>query len=83
MTLNIPEYSDDQGFKFDWEPGFEIESSIENGVIKITANKAGLISLAKHLLNLSQDQIPAGYHLHFDETNALEDGSSEFILEKK
>jgi hypothetical protein len=83
ITLNVPKYSLDQGFKFDWEPGFEIESSIENGTIKIIANKAGLISLARHLLNLSQDEIPAGYHLHFDEVNALEDGSSEFIIEKK
>lgn len=83
MTLNIPEYNDDQGFNFEWEPGFEIEASVENGVVKITANQAGLISLAKHLLNLSQDEIPAGYHLHFDEMNALEDGSSELIIGKK
>lgn len=44
------------------------------------ANKSGLISLANHLLNLGQDDISFGHHLHFDEYNSLEEGSSELII---
>ena len=50
--------------------------------LKIIANKEGLTSLANHLLNLAQDNVPRGYHLHFDESNSLKDGSSELIIEK-
>jgi hypothetical protein len=49
----------------------------------LTANKEGLLSLANHLLNLAQDKIPSGYHMHFDENNSLEEGSLDLILEKK
>lgn len=48
----------------------------------ITANKPGLISLAKQLLTLAQDKVPSGYHLHFDEFNSLEEKSYELIIQK-
>jgi hypothetical protein len=38
--------------------------------------------LAKQLLQLSQNEIPKGYHLHYDGYNSLEDGSVEFIIGK-
>lgn len=82
IKLTIPEYSD-QGLKFEWENGFEIKAGINGGEIVISANKAGLISLAKHMLTLAQDVVPVGYHMHFDEYNSLEDGSIELIIEKK
>ncbi|WP_442945884.1 Imm32 family immunity protein [Ohtaekwangia sp.] len=31
------------------------------------ANREGIISLANHLLNLAQADVPSGYHLHFNE----------------
>jgi len=39
--------------------------------------------LANHLLNLSQENIPSGYHLHFDEYNSLENGSCDLIIQKQ
>lgn len=83
LKIDIPEYDENRGFQFNWVDGFEIESSYDNGVINITANKEGLISLANHLLNLAQDSIPNGYHLHFDEHNSLEEKSIEIIVQKK
>lgn len=83
IKLNIPDYSNDKGFKFEWEYGFEIDARMEFGSVVITANKAGLLSLAKQLLTLAQDEVPAGYHLHFDENNSLEEGSLELIIQKK
>lgn len=82
IKIEIPSYSESNGIKYNWENGFEIEIKNIEGVIKITANKEGLRSLANHLLNLAQDDIPIGFHLHFDESNSLEEGSSELIIEK-
>jgi phosphomannomutase len=83
LKIEIPQFSEDNGIKYKWEEGFQIETSIDNGIINIVANKDGLISLANHLLNLAQEVIPSGYHMHFDEYNSLEDGSVEMVVQKK
>ena len=49
----------------------------------ISANREGLISLANHLLNLAQTDVPCGTHIHLDgRNNSLEDGSQSIIIEK-
>jgi hypothetical protein len=82
IKLTILEYSD-QGLQLEWEEGFEIKTAIINGDIVISANKAGLISLARHMLTLAQDVVPVGHHLHFDEFNCLEEDSAELIIERR
>jgi hypothetical protein len=82
INIEIPDYKPESGIIYKWEDGFEIKAVTNNGVIIITANKEGLISLANHFLNLAQDEIPAGHHLHFDEYNSLEEGSNELIIQK-
>ena len=46
------------------------------------ANKEGLISMANHLINLAQNTIPIGYHVHLDKINAFEENSNELVIEK-
>ncbi|MBO9203263.1 MULTISPECIES: Imm32 family immunity protein [Niastella] len=82
ITIEIPDYKPERGVEYKWEDGFEIKAVSDNGAIIITANKEGLTSLANHLLNLAQDIIPARYHLHFDVSNSLQEGSTELIIEK-
>ena len=83
LSIQIPDYDEREGFKYYWKDGFEIDvNMLLDGAVRIRANKAGLESLANHLLNLAQDAIPAGHHLHLDETNALEQGSLGLIIEK-
>jgi len=82
IKITIPEYSD-QGLKSEWEHGFEIKTEISNDEILISANKAGLISLAKQLLSLAQDDVPMGYHMHYDEYNSLGESSVALVIEKK
>lgn len=82
IELEIPSYNAEKGFIYHWENNFEISTYFENNQLKITANKEGLISLASHLLNLAQESVPKGQHLHFDEYNSLEEGSIELIIEK-
>lgn len=83
MKIQI-EIPDVEGALFlDWEPGFKISAKMgmENNVI-ISFNRAGLISMARHLLLLAQPAVTKGHHYHFDSTNSLEEGSVELIIEK-
>jgi hypothetical protein len=82
IEIDLPEYSTEKGIQMSWENEFTIEVQADTKTVRVKANKAGLISLAKQLLTLAQSSIPAGYHMHYDESNSLEDGSCELILEK-
>jgi hypothetical protein len=83
VTLEIPEYRPEEGLRMSWEDDFTIQARLEGvQTVVIQANTAGLISLARQLLTLAQNEVPSGYHIHYDESNALEDGSCEVILEK-
>lgn len=64
--------------KIEWVDGFGIKTAIENGEIVISANREGMLSLAKQL-NALADGVP-GDHIHYDEYNSLEEGSTEMII---
>lgn len=49
----------------------------------IEANKEGLISLARHILELAQEDVPEFEHIHLDEYNSLEDNSAELTIVKR
>lgn len=66
--------------KVEWVEGFEIQVKIQDGTAIISANKEGLLSLAKQFTALAEG-IP-GDHIHYDEHNSLEDGSSGMIVER-
>ena len=65
--------------ELNWVDGFEINVRIENGAAVISANREGLLSLANHLKSLAEE--PLGTHIHLDDYNSLEEGSSELIFE--
>lgn len=83
ITIEIPDYNKDNGFKYKWEPGYIIETEMDGDTIIIKANKEGLMSLAAQLLSLANGEIPSGYHLHYDKSNSLEEESLDLIIEKK
>ena len=66
--------------EIEWIDGFEIKAAAENGEVVISANREGLLSLAKHLTALA-DGMP-GDHIHYDVNNSLEEGSAERIIER-
>lgn len=82
IEIDVPDYSSEGGMRMEWENGFTILVQVQGGTIHIQANRAGLVSLARHLLTLAQSEVPLGHHMHFDDSNSLEDGSSEMIIEK-
>ncbi len=66
--------------RIEWVDGFEIRVSVENGEAFISANKEGLLSLAKQLTALAEEE--PGSHIHYSDYNSLEDGSAELIIER-
>ena len=66
--------------KIEWVDGFEIMAVTENSKIVISANREGLLSLAKHLTALADGE--PGDHVHYDEYNSLKEGSAEIIIER-
>lgn len=67
--------------EINWEDGFTVKVRVEDGgKVVISANKKGLLSLARQLTDLANEE--TGCHIHYDAYNSLEDGSSELIIEK-
>ena len=64
----------------EWVEGSEIRVSTSRDGVLISANKEGLLSLAKQFTDMAE-QAP-GTHIHYDEYNSLEEGSTELIIEK-
>ena len=82
IKIEVPDYKKESGLKFKWVDNFEIECKVNEDSVLLRGNKEGLESLANHLLNLAQESIPSGYHIHLDEYNSLEEDSTELIIEK-
>lgn len=82
VDIEVPEYLPEKGLEMNWEYGFTIEVKMDKNMAIIRADSAGLKSLAIHLLTLAQSGVPSGHHFHYDETNSLEDGSCELVIEK-
>ena len=66
--------------RIEWIDGFEIHVSVDHGKAVISANKEGLLSLAKQLTALAEENL--GSHIHYDEHNSLEEGSVELTIER-
>ena len=64
----------------EWLDGCRISVNTDNKEVTISANREGLLSLARQLQALAEG-VP-GDHIHYDEYNSLEDGSSELIIER-
>jgi len=80
LQNSCPEYVRNIIMTVEWIDGFEIKANVENNEIIISANREGMLSLARHLTALA-DGVP-GDHIHYDEHNALEEGSAELIIER-
>ena len=61
-----------------WVDGACIRVNDDHGEVVISANKEGLLSLARQFAALAEEA--PGCHIHYDEYNALEEGSAELIV---
>lgn len=62
--------------------GFTIQVSVSGGEVQIEANQAGLMSMANDMVLLAQQGTPDSSHIHLDEHNALESGSTALVIGK-
>ena len=81
--IEIIPYDANTGIQLSWEKNFTIEVKNTSNEVIISANNEGLLSLARHLLTLAQNEVPVGTHIHLDEYNSLEEGSIDLIIEKQ
>jgi hypothetical protein len=82
IKVKIPDYSPTRGFEFIWMEGHKIDVRVEDGDVYLFANKAGLITLAHHFLNLAQDDFSNGHHNHYCKNYGLEEESAELNVLK-
>ncbi len=66
--------------KIEWTDGSVIRVNKDNDEVVISANREGLLSLAGQLTVLAEGA--PGDHIHYDENNSLEEGSTELIIER-
>ena len=66
--------------ELNWVDGFVINVEIHDGEVVLSANKEGLLSLANHIVALSECE--SGSHVHLDKYNSLEGDSIDLIIEK-
>jgi hypothetical protein len=66
--------------KIEWIDGSVIRVNNDNDEVVISANREGLLSLAGQLTVLAEGA--PGDHIHYDENNSLEEGSTELIIER-
>ena len=66
--------------KIEWIDGYRISVNTDNKEVTISANREGLLSLARQLQALAAG-VP-GDHIHYDEYNSLEERSAELVIER-
>ncbi|MEV0265738.1 hypothetical protein AB0I49_30980 [Streptomyces sp. NPDC050617] len=81
QVVVIPDYRPDDGLRFSWDEGFEIAVSADRSEVLIKANRAGLTSLARHLLTLAQEGVSGGMHIHLTADQEI-DSENDLILER-
>ena len=63
-----------------WVNDSEISVCVNRDAVVISANREGLLSLAGQMAALANEE--TGSHIHYDENNALDTGSTELIIER-
>lgn len=81
QVVDVPDFRPESGLRFDWDEGFEIYLSVDAEEVLIKANRAGLISLARHLLTLAQEEVSGGAHIHLTADQEIE-STVDLILER-
>lgn len=83
IIVDIPNY-DGNGLDIIWETGSKYAISVEGKNVVISANKSGLVSLAKQMLYMAYSNLPTGSHVHYDSffTN-INDEDLELVIEKE
>jgi hypothetical protein len=83
ITLDLPDYDSNKGLQYKWEEGYLINVIVDEDGVTLQCNKAGLRSLANHMISLADNAVPETSHIHLDSDNSLEDGSVRLMINKE
>ena len=75
-------YTSETGVLYETHKDMIVEFTIDVDQCTLSANKQGLLALAKSLIKLADDDVPVGCHFHLDPPVFFVDGSAELIIEK-
>ena len=68
--------------RIEWVGDFKIDVRLDSdNTVVISANRDGLLSLARKLTTLADSFV--GSHIHYDDYDSLEDGSIPMIIQKR
>jgi hypothetical protein len=81
IEVEVIDYQPEVGLRLTWDDGADIEVLASEEVV-LSANTAGLVTLARHLLTLAQLGVPPGSHVHLDGFSGLVEGSAELVIIK-
>lgn len=83
IVVDIPNY-DGSGLDVIWENGSKYMLNIEGDHVVISANRGGLISIAKQMLYMAYNDLPAGSHIHYDSFFTKRNETNiELVIEKE
>jgi hypothetical protein len=82
VTFEIPLYIPGRGLDYHGMTSGAFEVALGSNEICINADKEGLLTLARFLINLAQDGVPAGKHVHFDPGVELTEGSVGLVVSR-
>lgn len=82
QSVEVGTFDPATGLGLVWAPNFLMEVVASPHDITIKANRAGLRTLAAHMLALAGDDVPAGVHIHMEPGLELEAGSQPLILDR-
>ena len=83
IIVDIPNY-DGNGLDVIWETGSKYSVSVEANNVVISANKSGLVSLAKQMLYMAYNNLTTGSHIHYDSFfTRMTDEDFELVIEKE
>ncbi|MDH4226933.1 MAG: hypothetical protein OEV59_04150 [Deltaproteobacteria bacterium] len=75
-------YDSATGVLYEVENNMVVKFSVSNNECTISANREGLLSLAKSLIKLADNNVPEGAHYHLDAGVFLEESSVDVVIEK-
>jgi hypothetical protein len=82
FSFSYEEYSSDTGALYETDEKMIVKLIVDNETCILSANREGLIALAKSLIKLADDTTPSGAHYHLDVPVFMEEGSAELIIDR-
>ncbi len=82
LQIDIPNY-DGQAQEVIWYEDADYTIDVFDGEVALTANREGLISLARQMLYMAYNDLPEGSHVHYDPFLTGKERACELILVKK